>query len=229
MGTKVLMLNTSGYSFPPDFASLTAAGATHMEKANNPLSTDLPATWAWIDKLLNAGVFVDLVDAHDYADMVGVVKRGYGKTPDSAYRQVKMAELVSYYMVVPRSPDRIALQLVNMWDHPYSSLWLKAQEANIGHPTGPRSVMTEGVPPTDPARQKVTVVQRDFDRALVLMRTQSGWGAQVYGETTGVTVPLPTNETWIRLNADGSLGSPVTTVTLGNAEAAILVKKRLLH
>jgi hypothetical protein len=228
LGSRVLMLNTSGYRFPPDFATLTAAGATHMEKANNPLSTDLPATWAWIDKLLLAGVFVDFVDAHDYADMVGVVKRGYGPTPDSSYHKMKLAELASYYMVVPKSPDRIALQLVNMWDRPYSFLWLKAQEANIGHPTGARSVMSDGVVATDPAGQKVRVVQRDFDRALVLMRTQSGWGAQIYGETTDVTIPLPANEIWQRLNADGSLGSPVTTVKLGNADAAILVKKRLL-
>jgi hypothetical protein len=88
--------------------------------------------------------------------------------------------------------------------------------------------MSDGVVATDPAGQKVRVVQRDFDRALVLMRTQSGWGAQIYGETTDVTIPLPANEIWQRLNADGSLGSPVTTVKLGNADAAILVKKRLL-
>jgi hypothetical protein len=228
IGSKVLMLNTSGYRFPPDFATLTAAGATHMEKANNPLSTDLLATWSWIDKLLSAGVFVDLVDAHDYADMGGVVKKHYGTTPDSAYRMIKLAELASYYMVVPRSPDRIALQLVNMWDRPYSSLWLKAQEANIGHPTGGRTIVTGGVPSTDPAGQKVRVVQRDFDRALVLMRTQSGWGAQVYGDTTEVTVPLPQGEVWLRLNADGSLGKPVTSIKLGNSEAAILVKKGTL-
>ena len=226
LGPKVLMLNTSVYRFPPDFAALMAAGATHLEKANNPLSSDLPGTWAWIDKLLNAGVYVDLVDAHDYADMKGVVSKHYGPTPDSAYHLVKLSELASYYMVVPSSPDRIALQLVNMWDRPYSSLWLKAQEANIGHPTGARSTMTEGIPASDPVGQKVQVFRRDFDRALVLFRPQVGWGSQVYGDTTAISVPLPGNEEWLRLNADGSVSRPVTSIELGNAQGVILIKRR---
>lgn len=228
LGSKVLMLNTSGYRFPPDSANLVSARATHMEKANNPLSSDLEATWYWIDKLLKAGVFVDLVAARDYVDMTGTVKRGYGTTPDSAFHLVKVAELASYYMVVPKTLDGIALQLVNSWARPYSSVWLKAQEANVGHATAARSVMTGGVPAVDPTGQKGRAVQRDFDRALVLFRLQSGWGTQNYGAATNVAIPLPPGETWRRLNADGSLGNPVTTIQLGNAEAAILIKVRTL-
>ena len=131
---KRLMLNTAGYRVKSDVVDIMAAGATHMEKANNPLSSDLPATWTFIDTLLGDGVSVDFVDALDYADMHSVARKDFGGTTDSAYHRIKMAELASYYMVVPPTPDRLALQLVNMWDRPISSVWIRAQEANIGQP-----------------------------------------------------------------------------------------------
>ena len=224
MGTKTLMINSGPYRFAPDSANVLATSSTHMEKTNNPMSTDLPATWAWIDKLLARGAFVDFVSALDYADMAGVVKKGYAEDAESAYHRSKLAELASYYLVVPRSPDHLALQLVNMWDRPYSSLWLRAQEANIGHPTEPRRTITSGVAPVDPTGQKVQLFARDFDRALVLFRAQTGWGAQTYGAKTAVSIQLPEGERWLPLLADGTLDSPVTSVSLENAEGIILVK-----
>lgn len=224
LGSKTLMINSGPWRFPPDSVDVFAAGATHMEKTNNPMSTDLPATWAWIDGLLAGGAFVDFVNARDYADMTGVVKRGYDVNAEAAYFRLKLAELASYYMVVPRSPDHIALQLVSMWDRPYPPLWLPAQEANIGHPTAARRQDTEGIPAKDPAGQQVRLFERDFDRALVFIRAQTGWGAQIYGDTTSITVRLPEGERWLPLHPDGSLGSPVTSVDLSNADAAILIK-----
>src|SRR6185437_15047836 len=99
-----------------------------MEKTNDPMSTDLPGTWTWIDKLLRMGTFVDFVSTRDYDDMSGPVKRHYDTSVERAFRRVKLAELASYYMVVPDTPDRFALQLVNSWNHSYSRLWLRAQE-----------------------------------------------------------------------------------------------------
>jgi hypothetical protein len=55
-----------------------------------------------------------------------------------------------------------------------------------------------------------------------------GWDAQSYGDSTAITVPLPSGETWLPLNADGTLGAPVSNVTLRNAEAAILIKQRTI-
>ena len=229
LGTKTLMINSGPYRFAPDSADVLAAGATHMEKTNNPMSTDLPATWAWIDNLLSLDAFVDFVNAHDYADMGGSVKKGYDTSIEGAYHRMKLAELASYYMVVPRSPDHVALQLVSMWDRPYPPLWLAAQEANIGHPAETRHLVTQGIPATDPAGQQVRVFERGFDRALVLFRAQTGWGAQIYGDTTAVTVRLPNGERWLPLFADGTLGSPVTRVALCNANAVILIKGRTLQ
>jgi hypothetical protein len=220
---KKLMLNTSGYMFDGDLAAATAAGAVHLEKDNNPLSSNATGTWAWIDKLLANGVFVDLVNAYDMSDAVKLPsKNGYGTDSLDAYHQLKMWELASYYMVVQKDPSTVALQLVNMWDRPYSTLWIKAQEANIGHPTALRvQARNSG---TDPAGNGVVIYTRDFDRALIAIRPQTGWGTQVYGPTTAIPFALPPGETWLPLRWDGTLGAPVTSVSLQNATAQILIK-----
>jgi hypothetical protein len=225
VGSKVIMLNTATYTTNADFADAVAAGAVHMEKANNPLHSGMPDQWMWVDKLLAAGVFVDFVNAYDYPDAVVLAPKYPAGNSTSTYERLKMWELASYYMVVPSSPDHLALQLVNMWNLPYSSLWLKAQEANIGHPTAARSIMLQG---TDPTGQAYTIYSRDFDRALVLVRMQRGWGAQTYLDNTAVSVLLPAGETWLPLHGDGTLGAAVTSVTLRNSEAVILIKQRTI-
>ena len=227
VGAKTLQPNTAMYAFDPDFANVTAAGATHMEKSNNPLNSGLPDTWRWIDRLLGASASVNFVDAIDYSDMGGVAPR-LGGGRDSAYRRVKMAELASYYMVVPHAPDKLQLQLVNEWSRPFSTVWITAQEANIGHPTAVRRQVSDGIASSDPLGQRVLVYARDFDRALVIVRPQTGWGTQRYDDASAVSVPLPTGVTWLPLHADGTLGAPVTTIKLRNAEAAILIKQNTI-
>jgi hypothetical protein len=66
------------------------------------------------------------------------------------------------------------------------------------------------------------------DRALVIARPQTGWGTQRYDNTSAINIPLPAGETWLPLHADGTLGAPVTTVELRNAEAAILIEQRTI-
>jgi Bacterial Ig-like domain (group 2) len=227
VGSKALQPNTAMYVFDADFANVGAAGATHMEKSNNPLYSGLPAAWSWIDKLLGASASVNFVDAIDYSDMKAVSSR-LGSSSDSAFRRVKMAELASYYMVVPHSPEKLQLQMVNEWSRPFSTVWITAQEANIGHPTVARRQVSQGIASTDPVGQQVVVYERDFDRALVIVRPQTGWGTQRYDNASAVNVPLPSGETWLPLNADGTLGAPVTTIKLRNAEAAILIKQRTI-
>jgi len=225
VGSRILMLNSAGYTTDADFADLVAAGAAHLEKANNPLHSGMPDQWTWVDKLLAAGVFVDFVNAYDYPDAVVLAPTYPAGNSTSTYERLKMWELASYYMVVPSSPDHLALQLVNLWNLPYSSLWLKAQEANIGHPTAARTIMLQG---TDPTGQAYTIYSRDFDRALVVLRMQRGWGAQTYLDNTAVSVPLPAGESWLPLHGDGTLGAAVTSVKLRNSEAIILIKQRTI-
>ncbi|HEX6534677.1 MAG TPA: Ig-like domain-containing protein [Gemmatimonadaceae bacterium] len=222
-GSKHLMLNIAEYSTAFDKANAIAAGTVHLEHENNPMRTGMANRWTWIEGLRDAGVTVDIGPVYsstylnDHPDMYP----SGGLYHTSAERS-KMWELSSYYMIVGSNPDGLNLALETGWKTAYSSRWLKAQEANIGHPTAPRSEYRTG---TDPTGKPYTVYGRDFDRALVLVRVQRGWGSQTYGSETAVSVPLPTGEQWLPLHADGTLGAPVTSIKLRNSEAVILVKK----
>lgn len=221
-GSKMLMLNTSQYTTPLDLADAEAAGAVHLEKMNMPLTSNMYARWQWCETLLSHGVFVDFVStlsSGEEASYSSTVPPGNSLTTT---QRLKLWELASYYMVVPTTPNQMAVQLENMWNLPYSQIWTRAQEADIGHPTGSRTIVTRG---TDPVGQGYTLYSRDFDRALILVRHQSGYGTQVYTDASAVTFPLPAGETWLPLHADGTVGSAVTSIKLRNAEAAILIKK----
>lgn len=77
---------------------------------------------------------------------------------------------------------------------------------------------------TDPLSNSYILYTRDFGRALVILRLQQGWGAHSYGDGTAITVPLPTGQKWLPLNADGTVGAAVTSRRLRNSEAAITLK-----
>jgi len=166
------------------------------------------------------GVLVDFVSAYGTQDMAGMTYYPRGNSATNTQR-AKLWEIASYYMAVSSNPKLLALQLENAWAKPYSSLWMKAQEANIGHPTSGRYQQSAG---TDPYGNRYIVYRRDFDRAMVLLRLQQGWGSQTYTDGTAITITLPAGERWIPLNADGTVGSAITSIRLRNSEAAILLK-----
>ncbi|HEY8796022.1 MAG TPA: hypothetical protein VIM15_13875, partial [Gemmatimonadaceae bacterium] len=222
MGSKVLMINTAEYMSDFDRANAIAAGGAHMESINNPLSPSMPSRWQWIESLTSSNVLVDMVTLYATSSanaMSTIFPKGNYAT--SAQR-MKMWELASYYMAVSSTPDQLALQLENTWDVPYSTVWIRAQEANIGHPVSARVLASRG---TDPLGQTYAVYTRDMDRALIVARVNQGWGAHSYLDGSAVSIPLPSTDTWLPLMADGTLGAPVTSVTLRNVEAMILVKK----
>jgi len=132
-----------------------------------------------------------------------------------------MFELASYYLVVPSTPDHLFLDLENAWKVPYDQVWLKAQEYDVGHPTGPRHVLETG---RDSTTQGYSIWAREFDHALILARPSGSWKVKNFGDSTAVTVPLPNGESLRPLHGDGTLGAPVTSVMLRNAEAVILVR-----
>ena len=223
IGSKKIMLNTAEYTRDFDRANAAAAGAVHLELFNNPLKTQMTERWRWVEELRSLGVDVDMespypaswADEHSYE----YPKGNYA----TSGQRLRMWELASYYMVVGQSPDGLYLHLkAPDWQTPLSDYWLPAIEANIGHPVNARSEKAQG---TDPTGQAYTIYQREFDRALVLIRPQRGWGAQNYTDATAVEVALPSGEIWLPLHADGTLGASVTRVKLRNSESLILVKK----
>jgi hypothetical protein len=56
-------------------------------------------------------------------------------------------------------------------------------------------------------------------------RVNQAWGTHSYLDASAITIPLPTSDIWLPLRADGTLGAPVTSVSLRNVEAMVLIKK----
>lgn len=225
LGSKMVMINTAEYVDDVDRGYAIAAGATHMESINNFMYSGMSDRWRFIVSLNAAGVYVDMVTVYG-SKSVNAMSTKYprGNSATSAQR-AKMWELASYYLVVSANPRLLMLQLENDWSTPYSTLWLRAQGPNIGHPKGDRVAIGRG---TDPAGNSYLLYTRDFDRALVVLRLQQGWSTQSYGDASALNVPLPSGERWIPLNADGTVGAAVTSARLRNSEAAIFLKSSML-
>ena len=222
-GSKMIMLNTAEYTKDFDRANAAAAGAVHLELFNNPMSSSMSSRWQWVDDLRSLGVTVDMVSPYSakWADD-HPTQYPKGNYPTSGQR-MNMWQLASYYMVVGQNPDGLFFHpLAPDWNTPFANFWFKGIEANIGHPLGARSVKVKG---TDPTGKAYTVYQREFDRALVLIRPQQGWDTQSYLDATAVDVTLPSGETWLPLMGDGTLGAAVTTVKLRNSESLVLIKQ----
>ncbi len=226
VGSKMIMLNTAGYTTSLDSINARRAGAVHLEQFNNFKWSGMYDHWRWVRNLASQGVFVDVVSAYSTRDMPGMASYyPPGNSPSNTQR-AKLWELCSYYLSLPESgAGNVAVQLENYWSVPYSTIWTKAQEANIGRPVAPMWEFSRG---TDPLGQRYVIYARDFERARVMLRLQQGWGSQNYMDATAITINLPTNERWVPLNANGTVQSAVSTLRLRNSEAAILLRSSRL-
>jgi hypothetical protein len=103
--------------------------------------------------------------------------------------------------------------------------WLPAATYNVGQPTGEWSVFASG---NDPSNYHLTyrVYQRSYTNALVLYKPLSyAQGANNPGSLgSGTATTHYLGGTYRLLRANGSLGSPVTSITLRNGEGAILIR-----
>ncbi|MHB1425746.1 MAG: Ig-like domain-containing protein [Gemmataceae bacterium] len=105
----------------------------------------------------------------------------------------------------------------------WSNHWFPAMKANIGQPTGSWSLFASGI---DPSNSSLTyqIYQRSFTNGLVLYKPLS-YGNGVSGTTANATATTEAlGGTYYPLQADGTLGAPITSITLRNGEGAILIK-----
>lgn len=218
---RFLLINIAEYWTPADSALVVAAGGAHLERANFPFTDRLPGRWTQIDHLLAQNVYTEFVTLWTYTDWVNAktFPSFQGGMYSSPLERGQLVQLASYYMAVPKDPQRFSYDQQNMWNVRPDTVWMPALEADVGHPRETRHVIASGV---DGAAQKYSIYARDFDNAYILIRPQLDWRKQTYADSTGITVPLPAPMR--PLHRDGTLGDPVSSVTLRNVEAAILFK-----
>ena len=221
VGSKMIMLNTAGYTTALDSINARRAGAVQLEQFNSFKWSGMYDHWRWVANLASQGVFVDVVSAYSSVDMPGMTSYPAGNSPSNTQR-AKLWELASYYLSLPESGAKnVAIQMENFWSVAYSKIWTKAQEADIGKPVTPMWESTRG---TDPLGQRYVIYARDFERARVILRLQQGWGSQNYTDASAITINLPDNERWIPLNADGTVQGAIDLLKLRNSEAVILLR-----
>jgi hypothetical protein len=102
--------------------------------------------------------------------------------------------------------------------------WIPAAAFDVGLPAADRwSVFATGLDPSN-TRLNYQVYGREYDNALVLFKPRS-YTRGTSGTTADATATThQLGGVYRPLNADGTLGAPVSSVRLRNGEGAILVK-----
>jgi hypothetical protein len=137
--------------------------------------------------------------------------------------RTQLATLAYYYLVA--DPNKTFLDLYGGFEPStsWSRHWFPAVGYNVGQPAGTWSLFASGA---DPSNRSLTyhVYQRSYTNALVLYKPLS-FGNNASGtlaDNTATTHAL--NGSYRQLNADGTLGLVITSITLRNGEGAILIK-----
>jgi hypothetical protein len=144
-------------------------------------------------------------------------------SPTDARTQI--GALAYYYLLA--DPDSTFLMFFGGYEpgNTWQRHWTAAVAYNVGKPRAAWSVWATG---TDPGTAGLTykIYGREYDNALVLFKPLSyARGAKeiaTLGDETASKHDL--KGTYRPLQGDGTLGEPVTSVSLRNGEGAILVK-----
>jgi hypothetical protein len=144
-----------------------------------------------------------------------------GSTTDP---RTQMATLAYYYLLA--DPDKTFLMFYGGHGPaiPWTQKWVPAAAIDVGRPTGEMNVFASG---TDPQNDQLIyrVYGRTYQNALMLYKPRSytlGRGTGTLDDATATTHSLGGN--YRVLNADGTLGPVVTSITLRNGEGVVLMR-----
>jgi hypothetical protein len=219
---KQFVINTASYNFAWDADLTKAARGTHLEQVNNPMPIELATMWwPYIDKLLAAQVFVNLVPPYQFGEYEhGSASRDQQVPPNQMDTpRGKLCELVSYYMIVT-DPALLGLSIENSWSALPVQDYLPQIDAPIGRALEPRQ--TGRV-------DSHNYYTRRFSNGLVMFnpvhaRDVAGQPpVNNFGAGGASVITLPTDRKYARVLADGTLTAPVLTITLRYPEAALFL------
>ncbi len=129
-----------------------------------------------------------------------------------------MYSLASYWMA--RQGNSTYFIQAHRWA-PMSTFWIKAQEFDLGQPTGDYFVWKENE--TDSAGQKYRIYRRNYGKAMLLFRTRYDWDASNFKDFGAPSAAYDLGGTYRVLYPSGKLGPPITRIALHLAEGVALV------
>jgi len=144
-----------------------------------------------------------------------------GSTTDP---RTQLATLAEYYLLA--DADRTMLMFYGGYSPSTSWIyhWSQAAAVSVGKPKAAMRTFATGA---DPQNSKLAyrVFSREYDNALVLYKPLSyaqGQGSGTLADATATTHQL--GGSYRRVNADGSLGGVISSISLRNGEGAVLIK-----
>jgi hypothetical protein len=144
---------------------------------------------------------------------------------DATDPRVQLTTLAMYYLLA--DPNQSFL-LMNGGHEPASSWtrhWTDAIRFDVGKPLAAWTIFGTGQDPSNPTLD-YTVYSREYQNALVLYKPVA-YAHGVSGRTTAETATTHyLGGTYREVRADGTLGPPITRVTLRNGEGVILARVR---
>jgi hypothetical protein len=141
--------------------------------------------------------------------------------------RVLIAVLAYYYLLANPETDFLMFFGGQDPNGAWSKHWTAAVAYDVGKPTGKWSEFATG---TDPSNKDLTykVLQRTYSNALILYKPLSHVRGNrkppEIGEESATKHEL--KGSYRPLLVDGTLGSPITSISLRNGEGAILVKEK---
>jgi hypothetical protein len=212
---RFIVANTSGGQTDADTVVMDAAGYFE-EFALRPLATnyqqfqDLAALIAHRQNLKTPTPYA----------VLDSLPTG-GSPTDS---RTQLATLAYYYLLA--DPKATFLDFYGGYSPAtsWTQHWSQAVTYNVGQPLGTWSLFTTGA---DPSNRNLTyqIYQRSYTNALILYKPLSyGAGGRTGTLASNTATTTRLNGTYRPLNANGTLGSPITSIKLMNGQGAILIK-----
>jgi hypothetical protein len=137
--------------------------------------------------------------------------------------RVQIGTLAYYYLLADADRTMLAFNGGNDPNSSWTNHWTDAAEYDVGRAKGAWGQLATGADPAD-KEKTYKVYQREYEHALVLYKPLSYYRGKAgsTADATGTTHALGAK--YRPLNADGTLGAPITKITLRNGEGAILIK-----
>jgi len=212
---KVVFINTGNYYGEPYESYIVAAGGDHAEN------------WIQIDRTYGSNK-IDYVISRSASGRVVQVKSQGVAAVDGDLERDRMFSLALYYLSAgPTTYYCFGQEGQGPQPNDFKSQWYAAIEHDVGQPSASYYVLAT---PTDSSTgAPAPIYARMFGKALAVCCPLPQWNSSY---STSYTLDLPsysigggqTSNRYQWLYANGTLGSPVTQVTLRNADGAVLIK-----
>lgn len=211
---KLVFTNTVGSRAEANPIAANSTGAVE-EFLLRPMGT----TWASVGDA--ADLVAQRLAASDDGYLVLDTHPAGGSPSDP---RTKLGALAYYYLLA--DPDRTMIMFFG-GSNPamaWSTTWIAAAEVDVGTPTAAMTTWATGQDPQNPALT-YKVFGRTYSDSLVLYKPLSYTlrvGSGTTADATATTHDL--GGRYRAVNADGSLGPVITSITLRNGEGAVLLK-----